>query len=174
MHETDDDLRALQQLLDASHGDATDHLRDIITDDRRLTARDVVGLMTGMKVLSLATTTAAGEPRVSAVDGHFLRGTWSFSTSGTAAKARHLAARPACSVAHVDGERLAVFSHGHVTRYAADDPDFAPVHRHWCDHYGSDPLTWGDDIAFYRYRSTWMVGYAWKRAEVLAEAGLTP
>ncbi len=48
------------------------------------------------------------------MDGHFLHGTWTFSTSRTSAKARHLARRPAVSVAHVDGEALAVFSHGRV------------------------------------------------------------
>ena len=36
-----------------------------------------------MKVLSAATVTAAGEPRISALDGHFLHGTWTFSTATT-------------------------------------------------------------------------------------------
>ena len=106
--------RGLQALLDASHGQATDHLKAIIRDESVLSADDLVALLTGMKVLSLATVTSSGEPRISAVDGHFLHGTWSFSTSATAAKARHLRARPAVSVAHVDNEELAVFSHGRV------------------------------------------------------------
>src|SRR6476469_6171974 len=121
MHETDDEVEALQRLLDASYGRATEHLRGIISAERRLSARDLVGLLTGMKVLSVATVTAHGEPRISALDGHFLHGTWSFSTSGTAAKARHMAARPAVSVAHVDGEELAVFSHGRVERLQPAD-----------------------------------------------------
>src|SRR6476646_8847595 len=114
MYETDDEVAALQRLLDASYGTATDHLRGIISDDRRLTAGDLVALLTGMKVLSVATVTAHGEPRISALDGHFLHGTWSFGTSGSAAKARHLERRPAVSVAHIDGEELAVFSHGYA------------------------------------------------------------
>ena len=107
MLETLEETAALQTLLDASIARATGHLRAIITDDRTLTAEQLVGLLTGMKVLSVATVTAAGEPRISALDGHFLHGTWTFSTSGTSAKAKHLAARPAVSVAHVDGEDLA-------------------------------------------------------------------
>ena len=90
MYETPSEVAALQALLDASHGQATDHLKAIIRDERLLTADDLVALLTGMKVLSLATVTSSGEPRISAVDGHFLHGTWSFSTSATAAKARHL------------------------------------------------------------------------------------
>jgi hypothetical protein len=169
MYETDEEVAALQRLLDTSYGSATEHLRGIIDDDRRLSARDLVALLTGMKVISVATVTARGEPRISALDGHFLHGTWSFGTSGTAAKARHMAARPAVSVAHVDGEQLAVFSHGHVERMREDDAEWSPTVAHWTAHYGSSPLEWGDDIAMYRYHPTWMVGYAAQRAQLLAE-----
>src|SRR5580765_8096656 len=106
MYETDAEVADLQALLDRSLGSSTEHLRSIIHDDRVLSAADVVALMTGMRVLAVATVTAGGEPRISALDGHFLHGTWSFSTSGTAAKARHLAARPQTSVAHVDGAAM--------------------------------------------------------------------
>src|SRR3954462_13576995 len=114
MLETPDETAALQALLDASHAKASGHLRSIIDDDRTLTAEQLVGLLTGMKVLAVATVTASGEPRISALDGHFLHGTWPFSTAATSAKARHLAARSAVSVAHVDGEELPLFSHGHA------------------------------------------------------------
>jgi hypothetical protein len=175
MYETEAEIEALQRLLDASYGEATDHLRGIIGDDRRLTARDLVGLLTGMKVITVATVTARGEPRISALDGHFLHGTWSFGTSATAAKARHMAARPAVSVAHVDGEQLAVFSHGRVERMQPADADWAPMLEHWTAHYGSSPLEWGDgpdDIAMYRYSPTWRVGYAADRSELLAARGV--
>lgn len=172
MYETEDDIERLQALLDASRGRATEHLRSIITDERSLTARQLVALLTGMKVLSVATVTAAGEPRISAVDGHFLHATWSFSTSGTSAKARHLEARPQVSVAHVDNEELALFSHGSVELMQPADADFEETLAHWTRHYGSSPLEWGPDIRFYRYRPTWMVGYAWKRDELLAARGV--
>ena len=118
MYETDAEVAALQALLDASIARSTEHLRAIIHGERVLSARDLVALLTGMKVLTVATVTARGEPRISAVDGHFLHATWTFSTSGTAAKARHLRARPAVSVAHVDNEALAVFGHGAVEEMA--------------------------------------------------------
>jgi general stress protein 26 len=172
VYETEQEISALQELLDASHAGATEHLRAIIKDDRRLTARDLVGLLTGMKVLSVATVTALGEPRISAMDGHFLHGTWSFSTSGTAAKARHLQARPQVSVAHVDNEALGVFSHGRAEPLAEQDPEWDETLAHWTRHYDGSPLDWGPDVRLYRYRPSWMVGYAWKRAELLAERGL--
>jgi hypothetical protein len=172
MRETPDEVAALQDLLDRSHAAATDHLRDIIQGDRVLSADDLVRLLTGMRVLSVATVTAQGHPRISAMDGHFLHGTWSFSTSGTAAKARHMRARPDVSVAHVDNEELAVFSHGRVAQMQPGDDDWDETLGHWTAHYGSSPLTWGDDIRFYRYRPHWMVGYAWKRDELMAKRGL--
>ena len=171
MLETPDDLARLQTLLDQSHARATEHLREIINDDRTLTAPQVAALLNGMKVISAATVTAHGEPRISAMDGHFLHGTWTFSTSRTSAKARHLAERPAVSVAHVDGEALAVFSHGHVVELAGDE--LAEVDAHWAAHYGSSPLTWGD-VVMWRLEPTWMVGYAWKRDELLTERGVNP
>ena len=172
MLETDAEITALQDLLDRSHASSTEHLRGIISEERRLTATDLVALLTGMRVLSVATVTAKGHPRISAVDGHFLHGTWSFSTSGTAAKARHMKARPDVSVAHVDGEEMAVFSHGRVERMRETDPDWDETLGHWTAHYGSSPLEWGDEICVYRYRPHWMVGYAASRSELLAARGI--
>jgi general stress protein 26 len=169
MFETPDDLARLQELLDASHTRATEHLRGIINDGRTLSAPQVAGLLTGMKVITAATVTAHGEPRISAMDGHFLHGTWTFSTSRTSAKAHHLARRPAVSVAHVDGEALAVFSHGHVVELVGDE--LAAVNEHWTAHYGSSPLTWGE-VVMWRLEPTWMVGYAFQRAQLLAERGV--
>ncbi|WP_305784093.1 pyridoxamine 5'-phosphate oxidase family protein [Symbioplanes lichenis] len=159
MLETPSEVAALQELLDKSRAGATSHLREIVNDDRAATAADLVRLLTGMKVLSVATVTAAGEPRISALDGHFLHGTWTFGTSGTAAKAVHLRKRPAVSVAHVDGEKLAVFSHGQAEELTQDDPGFTEIIEHWTAHYGSSPLTWGPDIRMYRLRPHWMIGY---------------
>ncbi|GAB1644705.1 pyridoxamine 5'-phosphate oxidase family protein [Krasilnikovia sp. MM14-A1259] len=172
MMETADELTELQRLLDASHATSTAHLRGIIDADRTLSARDLAALLSGMKVLSVATVTAGGEPRISALDGHFLHATWTFSTSGTAAKARHVSARPAVSVAHIDGEQMAVFSHGRAETMTPEDPLWGETIDHWTAHYGSSPLSWGDDIRMYRLRPHWMVGYAWKRAELLAARGV--
>jgi general stress protein 26 len=167
MLETADELAALQRLLDASHAASTDHLRRIITDERVLTAVQLAALLTGMKVLSVATVTAAGEPRISALDGHFLHATWTFSTDAGSAKARQLRARPAVSVAHIDGEELALFSHGRAEEMGPADDDWEPTLAHWTTYYGQSPLSWGD-VRMYRLRPHWMVGYAFRREELLA------
>ena len=167
MLETASDLAGLQDLLDASVGRASEHLTSIVTAERRLTAPQVCSVLTGMCTLALSTVTAAGEPRVSGVDGHFLRGRWLFTTSGTAVKARHLRARPACSVAHLRGDDLGVFVHGTAQVMAFDEvPSW--VEDHLVAHYGSSPTTWGDDIVYVWVEPAWMVGYAFDPAKVVA------
>ena len=120
------------------------------------------------------TVTARGEPRICALDGHFLHATWSFSTSETVAKARHLRDRPADQPSRTStASELAVFSHGQGRADAAGDPDWDETLGHWIAHYGSSPLEWGEDICLYRYRPHWLVGYAASRAELLATRGVT-
>jgi Pyridoxamine 5'-phosphate oxidase len=165
MKENPEELAALQRLLDASISRSGPHLTGIISDQRRLTARQLVTALTGMKVLVVATVTAAGEPRTSCVDGHFLNGTWMFGTAASAVKARHLKARPALSATHADGERLAVFTHGTAEYITPADPGFEPYELHFIEHYGSSPHDWGPDPVFIRVRPTWMVGYAMAAAE---------
>jgi uncharacterized pyridoxamine 5'-phosphate oxidase family protein len=112
MHETDADLRALQELLDASHANAGPHLRSIFSDERRIPAAELPALLPGVQVLALATVTAGGEPRVAPVDGLFYRGRWHFGSAESSARFRHIRARPAVSATHLRGEELAVVVHG--------------------------------------------------------------
>jgi pyridoxamine 5'-phosphate oxidase-like protein len=169
MKETSEEITELQRLLDAAYERSTEHLRNIITDKRRLNAAELAQVLTGMCTLNLATVTAGGEPRISAVDGHFLHARWAFTTSGSAAKARHLRARPAASISYVDGERIGVFSHGQVEFLTPEDPDFAEIEDHLTAHYGSSPSSWGDDIVYLRLQPSWMVGYAFDKAAVLED-----
>ena len=173
MLETADELAALQALLDRSHAGAGGHLRGIITDDRTLSAAELTALMSGMRTLALATVTARGEPRVSGVDGHLLHGRWVFTTSADALKARHLRVRPAVSAAYLEGDELAVFTHGDVEILAPTHPDFAAIEAYLAAHYGVSPSTLGPRIDYCRIRPHWMVGYCFQRSRVLAERGVT-
>jgi nitroimidazol reductase NimA-like FMN-containing flavoprotein (pyridoxamine 5'-phosphate oxidase superfamily) len=112
VHETPDDLEALQELLDRSHALGGPHLRSIITPERRLTAEQVAERLTGMRLLALATVTADGRPIVGPVDGIFLRGSFHFGSSPDSVRFRHIRARPHVSATHLPGEELAVTVHG--------------------------------------------------------------
>lgn len=164
MRETVAETKSLQELLDRSIGASGTHLTGIIGTERRLNARQLITELQGMKVLVLATVSAAGEPRTSCVDGHFLHGTWLFSTDESAYKARHLKARPALSVTHVDGERMAVFTHGYADYVTSGHPEFQGYDEYFTSYYGSSPTTWGPSIVFVSVRPTWMVAYAMNAA----------
>src|SRR5581483_10025868 len=84
----------------------------IMEEPRRLGAERLTAELPSPAVLNIATVTARGEPRVSAVDGHFLHGHWYFTTSATSPKARHLAARPAVSASYTPRDGYGVFCHG--------------------------------------------------------------
>jgi hypothetical protein len=172
MFETDAELAELQSLMDASLSRATEHLQSIITPgERTLTAAEVSTACRGMCTLAIGTVTANCEPRVSAVDGHLLHGHWYFSTARGAAKARHLAARPAVSIAYLRGEEIGVFTHGTAQPLnpagGQDDPDWPAVLQYMTDYYGSSPLSWGD-VVYYRLLPTWMVAFASDPAEFIA------
>ncbi|MFI5719848.1 pyridoxamine 5'-phosphate oxidase family protein [Nocardia sp. NPDC051750] len=164
MRETPEELTELQALLDASLARSTTHLRSIIDADRTLTAGQLTAVLTGMRVLALSTVTAHGEPRISAVDGHFLHGRWYFGTARNAAKARHLAARPGASVAHLNGEELGVFTHGTVEEMNPEtgepDAEWPELLAYFKDLYGEDAFDWDNEVVFYRLRPHWMTVYA--------------
>jgi hypothetical protein len=122
--ETPDDLRSLQRLLDRSYERAGAHLRMIHTDAARLTAREVVERLSGMRVFVLATVSRSRRPLTGPVDAYLVRGRVHFGTSPEAVRARHLEANPAVSATYVEGEGLVVSVHGRAvsTRATAGSP----------------------------------------------------
>jgi uncharacterized pyridoxamine 5'-phosphate oxidase family protein len=148
VHETDDDLRAMQQLLDETMARANPHHSGIVTPARRLDARQVVTYLQGLRHVAFATVNAAGEPRVAPLDGHFVRGRFTLSTSRDSARWRNIERNPACSAAHYVGDDVAVVVNGRVEELTREHPDHELVHNVWLSHYESDPYSWGDVVIF--------------------------
>jgi general stress protein 26 len=135
MLETAEELGNLQQLLDRSITGAGEHLRGIITGERRLSAADLAGRLQGMRLLTVATVTADGRPLAGPVDGYFLHGTFWFSSGRNSVRMRHLAARPAVSATHLPGEELAVTVHGRAELLDLRDPAAAELRQAMLDWY---------------------------------------
>ena len=115
MHETEHDLQALQQLLDASYARAGAHLRSIWGDETRLDARQLTSELDGVQVLELATVTPRCEPRVAPVDGLFFRGHFWFGSAETSQRFRNIRANSAVSGSVTRGlETFLVLAHGHA------------------------------------------------------------
>jgi hypothetical protein len=148
--ETPDELAGLQRLLDDSAGSAGPHLRGIITEERRLSAKELSRRLQGMCLLVVATTTADGRPLAGPVDGYLLHGSFYFSSGRDSVRMRHLAARPALSATHIPGDELAVTVHGQADLFELSDADGAELRQAMLDHYlprqGPEFETWLDDL----------------------------
>jgi hypothetical protein len=135
MQETAEDLLSLQQVLDRSYDLAGPHLRSIITPERRVGASELVELLTGMRLLALATVTADGRPMVGPVDGVFYRGAFHFSSGSTSVRLAHIRARPEVSATHLPGEEFAVTVHGRGMFVDVRAPEGAGLRRTLLDVY---------------------------------------
>jgi len=159
MHEDPDEIAALQQLLDRSFASASAHLRSIMSPSRRLTAAGLVAELPCPSVLNIATVTARGEPRVSAVDGHFLHGHWYFSTDAASPKARQLRARSAISASFTPRDGFGVFCHGGAVELP-NGVERQMIVEHFVEVYGESPEAWTDEIYWARIDAAWLVAWA--------------
>lgn len=166
-----DDLAAVQDLLDASFARASGHLTSIMTPERRLSAERLVAELPCPAVLNIATVTARGEPRISAVDGHFLNGHWYFTTAGDSPKARQLAARPAISASYTPRDGYGMFCHGTAVPIPAG-PERELVAEHFVEVYGQSFEEFGSDISsdIYcaRIDADWLVAFGLTDEEMAA------
>ena len=131
-----------------------------MTAQRRLTARQVVQYLQGIKHVSLGTVTARGEPRVAPLDAYFVRGRFVMSTCGRSMRLRHMRARPAVSLSHVVGDDVAVVVNGRAVVIERDDSDAAGLDRIAAGLYGSSPFSWGEGVVFIRVEPDAMLAYA--------------
>ena len=129
MHESAEDLAALQALIDRSFAAAGPHLLSIITRERRVSAAELAERLQGMCLLVLATTTADGRPIVGPVDGIFHRGAFHFSTDPTAVRWHHIKARPYVSATHLPREEFAVTVHGRAVPVDIGAPEGAALRQ---------------------------------------------
>jgi general stress protein 26 len=159
MHETADDLIALNDLLDRSYTRAGDHLRSIFTSERRISADELVALLPGVQVLNLATVSRACAPRVAPVDGLFYRGRFWFGTAAAAVRVTHLRERPQVSASHTRGEELAVIVHGTAALIDAGDPAHAGFANYYREVYGFGWEEWDLPVQFARIDATRLYTY---------------
>jgi nitroimidazol reductase NimA-like FMN-containing flavoprotein (pyridoxamine 5'-phosphate oxidase superfamily) len=150
MLETPEEIDRLQGLLDRSAAGAGAHLKDIISDDHRLSAAQACERLQGMQLLVVATVTADGRPLAGPVDGYLLHGSFYFSSGRDSVRMRHLAARPAVSATYLAGEELAVTVHGRAELFDVSDPARGELRQAMLDYYlprqGPAFETWLDQM----------------------------
>jgi len=167
MRETAEELSALQSLLDRSFERASDHLKSIMEPQRRLAAGRLVADLPSPAVLNIATVTAHGEPRISAVDGHFFHGHWYFTTALDSPKSRQLRARPAISASYTPRDGYGVFCHGRVAEIPPGD-ERQMINDHFVETYGQSAEGFGVGIFYARIDAEWLVAFAMTPEEEVA------
>lgn len=135
MHETPDDLTALQSLIDASYAAAGPHLLSIHEPERRLSAEQLSRRLTGMCLLALATVTGDCRPIVGPVDGIFFRGAFYFGSAANSLRFRHIRSRPQVSATYLPSEELAITVHGRAVEIELAAPAHGAFRQALLDVY---------------------------------------
>jgi uncharacterized pyridoxamine 5'-phosphate oxidase family protein len=160
MHETPEEVAALQTLLDESYARSGEHFRSITTPERRPTAKQLVKYLTGVKHIALATVTRDGEPRVGPVDGWFLHGHFYFGSSTESVRAKHIKRRPAVSFTHVAGDDIAVTMHGKAVEIPRGSEEFKQIERYSVEVYGQNIWDVHTDAVLWRMDPTGAYAFA--------------
>ncbi len=150
MYETAEELTRLQALLDSSYDSAGEHLRSIVTPERRMSAEETVELLQGMKLLALATVSRDSKPLVGPVDGHFYRGQFWFGSSPDSVRFRHIRERPYVSATHTPSESHSVTVHGRAEIVDLESDELAGFRDYCIEFYGEEWNDWGRGAAYAR------------------------
>jgi Pyridoxamine 5'-phosphate oxidase len=161
MRETAADLERLQALLDRSIEGAGPFLRSSFQmPEHSLSAAQLTGHLQGSLTVALATTTARGEPRVAPISALFVHAAFCVPSIAQAARARHLAQRPAASLTYFEGNDLAVIAHGRAAIVDAADPSFDELDALQVAAGMESPRGWSGDAVFLRLEPERLFTYA--------------
>ena len=168
MYETDEDVAAVQKLLDDTYARMGEHMRSIHTPERRVAASDLTPILRGVRVLDLATVTPNCEPRVGPVDGLYFRGRFWFGSGENSMRFRHIRRRPQVSACHTVGETFAVIVHGRAVEVDIDAAEQAPFLAYLREVYPTwDEWQSEDERAPYAYiEAERMYAYAFEPSVV--------
>jgi hypothetical protein len=117
VHETDDDVAALQDLLDRSRAGSGEHLRQAFGPP--LSAAELVAALSGIFEMHLAVVTSAGAPLVAPVDGFLLRGRVCVGLPPASVRTGLVRRDPRVSASFI-GERCSFIVHGSVVEVDDD------------------------------------------------------
>ena len=137
MHESTQDLEALQHLLDRSFARAGSHLRSVFPQQRTMSAIAATATLQGVFILHLATVSSSNRPVVAPIDGLFYRGRFLFSAPEQSVRVQHLRHRPDVSATYTQGEAVCIIVHGHAVEVPAGDTEVAAFFE---ELYGSTVL----------------------------------
>jgi len=141
MLESDQEIEAIQKLLDESYLAAGDHLKTIHFEKNRMTAIEVTDHLVGGCICDVATVSPAGKPVVAPMDMFLLHGVCFFNTGPSSIRLRHLESNPNVSIARTVGAEISILIQGSANLIETADYDY--LYPACIDNYGPDYDSWG-------------------------------
>lgn len=146
MHETEQQLSALQSMLDISYESAGEHLKSTLPASHRLDAGEVCRLLKGVCISDLATVNSKNQPFAAPVDGVFLQGQFWFGSAHHSLRFKHIRRNAAVSVAITRGQDYSILIHGEANEVDTSSGKFEHLHDYFIEVYGDkydDMGYWG-------------------------------
>jgi uncharacterized pyridoxamine 5'-phosphate oxidase family protein len=128
MHETAEDLAALQELLNRSlAGQKSPNMKELFPVKYALTANEIAALLPETVEVAMATVTPKCKPRVTPVDVFFFRGKFYHPADVGALRLSYLRSNPSVSLTYFDRDGNAIIVHGTVAFINQQHPEFAVI-----------------------------------------------
>ena len=158
MFENNTELANLQALLDASFEKAGPRMQAVYDIGQKLSASQLAGFR-GVRLVSIASVNAKGEPRVAPRSGAFLHGKFYLAANTKSTTVKRLWANPKAAITYYENHLL-VMGHGTVSFLRKGEPGFRAAKPEWEKAFsgGRDALL-GIDV-FLRVDTIHLVAYA--------------
>jgi uncharacterized pyridoxamine 5'-phosphate oxidase family protein len=160
MHESEEELSQLQDLLNGSMTNSGAHMQSIFKREHWLSARQISLYLQGVVQVAAATVSSRGEPRVAPIDAVFYHGRFHLSTDVGSLRARHLSREPALSLAYFEGADPVILVHGVAASVHKNQPEFVALDSMWTKEYGKSVLELSDTVFFIRVDPVKMFAYS--------------
>jgi Pyridoxamine 5'-phosphate oxidase len=156
--ETEEELAALQELLDASFARAGEHILSTFDSGHRMSAPQVSGFQ-GMRQVAVATVNSRGEPRVAPRNASFIHGMFILAANSKSTMVGRLARRPSIGLTYFEDDLMIVL-HGTALPFRRESPGFESTRPEWERAHGKSLRELGDINLLIRVDAANMLAFA--------------
>jgi hypothetical protein len=156
--ETEEELAALQELLDASFARAGEHILSMFGAEHRMSAPQVSGFR-GLRQVAVATVNSRGEPRVAPRNASFIHGRFILAANSKSTMVGRLARRPSIGMTYFEDDLMIVL-HGTALPFRRESPGFESTRPEWERAHGKSLRELGDINLLIRVDAANMLAFA--------------
>jgi hypothetical protein len=157
LYETEDEMAALEGVLERSMSKSGEHLSSLFGVGQWLSADQVAHHLQGLRAIALATVNSRLEPRVAPMEAVLVHARFYVAVESESSRVRQLTRRPAVSLTYTREDDVLITVHGNALIVHKGEPEFAGVGAEYHARYGGDLP---DTVVFVRIEPTFIVAYA--------------